>query len=96
MCRLRSVIPDQESLRIFSRTFSNVPSGGRLDYAHTWWTGTGPRDRAASRRIAWRVIAAENRSDGPGAMFTVKLPLPSGELMVTRRSNASAVSKRRK
>ncbi|MGI8836739.1 MAG: PAS domain S-box protein [Pyrinomonadaceae bacterium] len=35
-------------------------------------------------------IAVENRDDGPGAVFTVRLPLPSGELRAESLTNAAA------
>jgi PAS domain S-box-containing protein len=37
------------------------------------------------------VITAENRTDGPGAIFTVRLPLPSGELHPETLTNALSV-----
>ncbi|MEP6718187.1 MAG: PAS domain S-box protein [bacterium] len=38
-------------------------------------------------------IAVDNRDDGPGAMFTVRLPLPSGELRAESLTNAAAILK---
>jgi PAS domain S-box-containing protein len=35
-------------------------------------------------------IAVENRADGPGAIFTVRLPLPSGELRTETLTNADS------
>lgn len=35
------------------------------------------------------IISAENRDDGPGAIFTVKLPLPTGELRQDVLANAA-------
>jgi PAS domain S-box-containing protein len=36
-------------------------------------------------------IAVENRADGPGAVFTIRLPLPSGELSVEALTRASSI-----
>jgi CheY-like chemotaxis protein/anti-sigma regulatory factor (Ser/Thr protein kinase) len=36
-------------------------------------------------------IAVENRADGPGAVFTIRLPLPSGELNVESLTRASSL-----
>ena len=36
-------------------------------------------------------IAVENRTDSPGAIFTIRLPLPSGELNVESLTRASSV-----
>src|SRR6185437_223950 len=38
-------------------------------------------------------IAVDNRSDGPGAVFTIRLPLPSGELRAESLINAASVFK---
>ena len=38
-------------------------------------------------------IAVENRGDGPGAVFTVRLPLPSGDLRTESLTNAAAFLK---
>lgn len=39
------------------------------------------------------VISAENRKDGPGAVFTLKIPLPSGELRQEALITAASVFK---
>lgn len=38
-------------------------------------------------------IAVENRNDGPGAVFTMRLPLPSGELRAETLTDAAALLK---
>ncbi len=38
-------------------------------------------------------IAVDNRSDGPGAVFTISLPLPSGELRTESLRTAAAIFK---
>lgn len=36
-------------------------------------------------------IAVDNRSDGPGAVFTIRLPIPSGELRAESLTNRAAI-----
>ena len=36
-------------------------------------------------------IAVDNRSDGPGAVFTIRLPIPSGELHAESLTNRAAI-----
>ena len=80
MCKFRCAIPGRGRPRLLAACVRKISPSRRIDHEDPWWPGPRSGDRAHLVELHGGVITAENRTDGSGAIFSVKLRLPSGEL----------------
>ena len=66
--------------RLLAACVREIPPSRRIDHEDPWWPGPRSGNRPSPVELHGGVITAENRTDGSGAIFSVKLRLPSGEL----------------